>query len=175
MPRKLGRPKKAGQPGERVSLGLRVTADLKTRLDAAADDSGRSQSQEAELRLERSFNEDRTAEEISALTRTEIQDQFGGERHYRIMRYLGAMIVVIEDARGASWEKDADTNELVIEQIREFFRRYGPGGPRIGQTVGVFEKAAQDTGAAERFDALRAVLAGKVPKQREKKDRAKED
>lgn len=42
--------------GERVPLGLRVTADLKRKLDAAAEASGRSQSQEAEFRLENSFN-----------------------------------------------------------------------------------------------------------------------
>jgi hypothetical protein len=36
-------------------LGLRVTPEMKQRLDAAAQQSGRSQSQEAEFRLERSF------------------------------------------------------------------------------------------------------------------------
>ena len=37
-------------------LGLRVTPEMKQRLDAAAEQSGRSQSQEAEFRLERSFD-----------------------------------------------------------------------------------------------------------------------
>jgi hypothetical protein len=37
-------------------LGLRVTPETKQRLDAAAEQSGRSQSQEAEFRLERSFD-----------------------------------------------------------------------------------------------------------------------
>jgi hypothetical protein len=46
-----------GRPslGERVSLGLRVTSEHKKRLDAAAKRSGRSQSQEAEMRIEQSF------------------------------------------------------------------------------------------------------------------------
>jgi TraY domain-containing protein len=50
-----------GRPslGERVPLGLRVTLDTKARLDAAARYSGRSLSQEAELRLEQSFDSDR--------------------------------------------------------------------------------------------------------------------
>lgn len=52
---RMGRPTKPPSPGERVSLGLRVTADIKRKLDEAAEQSGRSQSQEAELRLERSF------------------------------------------------------------------------------------------------------------------------
>jgi TraY domain len=50
-----GRPGREPVEGERVKLGLRVTAELKRRLDAAAEASGRSQSQEAEYRLERSF------------------------------------------------------------------------------------------------------------------------
>jgi hypothetical protein len=42
--------------GERIPLGLRVTRETKQKLDQAAHASGRSQSQEAELRLEQSFN-----------------------------------------------------------------------------------------------------------------------
>src|SRR5262245_8525493 len=50
-----------GRPslGERVPLGLRVTLDTKARLDAAARYNGRSLSQEAEFRLEQSFDSDR--------------------------------------------------------------------------------------------------------------------
>src|SRR5262249_49795121 len=43
------------EPGERVQLSFRITPELKRRLDETADASGRSQSQEAEFRLERSF------------------------------------------------------------------------------------------------------------------------
>jgi hypothetical protein len=41
-----------------MSLGLRVTRDIKLALDGAAKESGRSQSQEAEARLERTFRDD---------------------------------------------------------------------------------------------------------------------
>ena len=40
---------------KRVSLGLKVTSDIKSRLDEAAQLSGRTQSQEAEIRLTQSF------------------------------------------------------------------------------------------------------------------------
>jgi len=50
---KLGRPAKFG---ERLPLGLRVTPELKKKLNDASNASGRSLSQEAELRLEHSFN-----------------------------------------------------------------------------------------------------------------------
>ena len=61
--------KRRGRPtvGERVPLGLRVTPEMKRRLDAAAKQSGRSQSQEAEFRLERSFGQDRLAEAFVSL------------------------------------------------------------------------------------------------------------
>ena len=53
--RKPGRPGRPRTVGERVPLGLRVTPELKAKLDSAAKDSGRSQSQEVELRLEQSL------------------------------------------------------------------------------------------------------------------------
>ena len=51
----MGPPKREPRDGERVALSLRMTPDLKRRLDAVAEQHGRSQSQEAEIRLERSF------------------------------------------------------------------------------------------------------------------------
>ena len=53
--KRIGRPTKPPKPGERVPLGLRVTPEMKERLEAAAIKNGRSLSQEAELRLERSL------------------------------------------------------------------------------------------------------------------------
>jgi hypothetical protein len=52
----MGRPTKPPKEGERVPLGLRVTAAVKRGLEAAAIKSGRSISQEAELRLEHSLD-----------------------------------------------------------------------------------------------------------------------
>ncbi len=66
--KRLGRPKRKPKPGERVPLGLRVTAETKQRLDDAAEQSGRSQSQEAELRLERSFERQDVADEVLTAT-----------------------------------------------------------------------------------------------------------
>lgn len=65
--KKRGRPTKTAIPGDRASLGLRVTADLKSRLEQAAEASGRSQSQEAELRLERSFEKEDLLPEVLSL------------------------------------------------------------------------------------------------------------
>ena len=73
--KRAGRPKRQPNPGERVPLGLRVTPELKTRLDDAANQSGRSQSQEAELRLEQSFRQD---------------EDFGGPEIANIARLVAA-------------------------------------------------------------------------------------
>jgi hypothetical protein len=65
--KRIGRPLKKATPGTRFSLGLKVTADIKTRLDAAAEASGRSQSQEADFRLERSFDRNSLLTEVLTL------------------------------------------------------------------------------------------------------------
>lgn len=62
--RKVGRPTKEPVEGERVMLGLRVTPDVKRKLDEAAKAQGRSQSQEAEMRLTKTFDQDQLLQEI---------------------------------------------------------------------------------------------------------------
>ena len=56
--KRTGRPLKPAETGKRVSLGLKVTSDIKQRLDAVAKLNGRTQSQEAEARLERTFQDE---------------------------------------------------------------------------------------------------------------------
>jgi len=57
-PMRPGRPAIAAKQGQKATLGIRATAELKDRLIAAANRNDRSLSQEAELRLERSFEFD---------------------------------------------------------------------------------------------------------------------
>jgi hypothetical protein len=58
-----------------VPLGLRVTAEAKRKLEEAAIKSGRSISQEAELRIERSFDDDRLAEIAEGLKTFQVEVQ----------------------------------------------------------------------------------------------------
>ena len=60
--RRIGRPTKSPTPGTRVSLGLKVTPNIKRLLDGAAASSGRTQSQEAEMMIERCLTYDQTLE-----------------------------------------------------------------------------------------------------------------
>lgn len=64
---KRGRKAQTASPGQRVSLGLKVTPDVKNKLDAEAKANGRTQSQEAELRIENSFRNRRLIDEALAL------------------------------------------------------------------------------------------------------------
>ena len=62
------RPGRPAGPVERVPMSFRVTPDTKSRLEELAKQSGRSISQEAELRLERSFErEEALYEALSAV------------------------------------------------------------------------------------------------------------
>ncbi len=55
--RRAGRPTTPPKEGEKATLGIRASADLKRKLNAAANVNGRSLSQEAEFRLETSFRD----------------------------------------------------------------------------------------------------------------------
>lgn len=52
-----GRPTTQGTAGEKSTLSIRASAELKAKLDAASNQSGRSLSAEAEVRLEQSFRD----------------------------------------------------------------------------------------------------------------------
>jgi hypothetical protein len=64
---KRGRPTQEATPGTKVSLGLTVTAGLKARLDQEAQRTGRTQSQEAQWRLELSFDRQDLLDDVLTL------------------------------------------------------------------------------------------------------------
>ena len=59
-----GRRPTPANEGQRASLGLKVTPDIKNRLDQVARANGRTQSQEAEARLDQSFQEEKRIPEV---------------------------------------------------------------------------------------------------------------
>src|SRR5258708_5188111 len=61
----VGRPSKKAKGHQKKTLGIRATVDLANRLDREAKKSGRSLSEEASLRLERSFQAQDQAEIFS--------------------------------------------------------------------------------------------------------------
>jgi hypothetical protein len=67
QPKKRGRPTKEAVEGKRYALGLRVSADVKSRLDNGAKANGRTQSQEAEWRLQLSYDREDLLTEVLEL------------------------------------------------------------------------------------------------------------
>lgn len=72
--KRVGRPTTPGKAGEKASLGVRVSPALKARLIWAAEENGRSLSQEAELRLERSFETESIHHHIDAIVQHHIDE-----------------------------------------------------------------------------------------------------
>ena len=68
-----GRPLKEPEPGERVPLSLRISPSAKKKLEAAAELNGRSLSQEAEYRIERSFDREDISKSVGAELRRELR------------------------------------------------------------------------------------------------------
>jgi hypothetical protein len=68
-----GRPVKPATEGERTPLSLRVSSTVKGMLEAAAQEAGRSLSQEAELRLESSFERDWLLKRLQTWLRKEVR------------------------------------------------------------------------------------------------------
>lgn len=68
MPPRASRTGKKSLSGKRYPLNMRTTHQMRTALEAAANSSGRSLAQEAELRIERSFSDQRASIEALELT-----------------------------------------------------------------------------------------------------------
>ena len=71
--KRRGRPFVPATPGERTALSLRVTAETKQKLEAVALESGRSISQEAEIRIEQSFEREWILKRFHALLKKELK------------------------------------------------------------------------------------------------------
>jgi hypothetical protein len=107
--KRIGRPTKAPTRGERVSLGLKVTADIKRRIDSAARASGRTQSQEAERRIELSYQYERALGELEQAKKTLAQmtedtaiaelERLGILGSVIDPRYPGGMAYFLQDRR----------------------------------------------------------------------------
>lgn len=90
---------KRGRPAlpveqKRQQIGVRTSPDLKEALEAAANANGRSVAQEAEWRLQKSFEDERRA---------------GGEHTDRLLRQVAAEIEKIEGMTKKRWSKDLTT------------------------------------------------------------------
>lgn len=115
-----GRPRKEPVPGERHPVTVRLGARSKGDLEVAADQTGRSLSQEIEFRLELSFRDDQT---------------LGGGETAMLLRTLAAVIWNIEERTGASWRKDYPTAMAVSAALATAIRAMSPKPDAIDNSV----------------------------------------
>ena len=118
-PRKPGPPPHGPFEEKRKTLTTRITQELRERLEGAAEKTGRSLSQEIELRLEHSFALD-----------SERYALFGGMVLYRVMALLATVINLVEEQTGKKWTKDPRTYAEVKDAIQVFFERFRPEAAR---------------------------------------------
>lgn len=113
--RKRGRPPLPATEGKRSTLAFRVTKKTRQQLDKAAKQSGRSLSQETELRLERSFQD----EEARYQT-------FEDKATYRLMKLLATVKGLVEGQTGKSMNSDKRTFDAVKTAIDSVLSGFTP-------------------------------------------------
>jgi TraY domain len=119
MPGRPGRKPRRANQGERVSLGLKVTPAIKNQLDAEAKRNGRTQSQEAEARLENSFRNERVLDEAIDLG-------FGRINGDLLISAFGMIMNTASKASSAltdynHWIDDKDTLRSTVLIIKSLF------------------------------------------------------
>jgi hypothetical protein len=109
--RRGGRPSRPPEPGERVVMSFRVTPDLKARLDQAAEQTGRSLTQDIELRLQQSFDLETLLGEPSARTLT-------------VLHILCGLATF--ETGGKDWLDDPAAFTVVLNRWIDELERLGP-------------------------------------------------
>ena len=150
-PRKPGTP--GPQPkgpfhGKRETLTTRITRNTKRRLGQEASASGRSLSQEIELRLETSFVRDDAR--IEAL---------GGPENLAVMKVIATTLDAISATRGASWLKDDNAYLDAQKAVHLLLCAFRPRKSR-GKTSAVLGDMTSSK-AAEVLREFADVLDGK--------------
>jgi TraY domain len=117
--KRVGRPVVEAAPGVRAGLSLRVTAELKTELEEAAESNGRSLSQEAEFRLERTFANQSLLDDVLTLAY--------GDRLAKLLMQIGDAIVLqvqLEDmlARVSKIETKAPKHGRFSSEIKYYMK-----------------------------------------------------
>jgi len=119
---RIGRPPKTAEPGTRVSLGLKVTAKTKARIDTAARESGRTQSQEAEALIEEALarKDDIGGTELAAVSRLMAEAfRLGGTRCARQIEP--------PKLKPKEWINDPRCYEMAIHSVMQALFAQKPG------------------------------------------------
>jgi hypothetical protein len=118
QPPRVGRPFAPVKDGDRVTLGVRVSADTKRKLEEEANRTGRSLSQEAELRVLQSFNSEEHAKtffEVQSLAVEAIT--VIGDRQEKIRDELSDQKKKQESDKEDIWREIAEQKKRLIDLI----------------------------------------------------------
>src|SRR5215471_9661741 len=118
--------------GTRVALGLKVLGTVKNQLDQAARENGRTQSSEAEVRLENSFRDESLIDAAAILAH--------GERGAGFLRLCGEIVRVAsehatylkalagkDEISPEEWMDDPVAFEVVERSLRRMLKALRPG------------------------------------------------
>lgn len=126
----MGVDKTVGEGRKRWILSIRTTAEGRDRLRKAADDNGRSLSDEIETRLQASFQRD---------------DTYGGFANAAFVNLLGSLIRDAEAESGKPWRTDHATWSVVRDRIlRSLDERAPPDAERRSGPRGRGTKVSAD-------------------------------
>jgi hypothetical protein len=154
--RRGGWPARTPEPGERVPMSFRVTPGFKAKLDLAAKLSGRSLAQEIELRLERSFDEERHL--------TDALELGFGRSVAGLMLAIGYLVKEATPARRSpgeiDWLSDIEAFRSLIESINLLLQAIDPNAHP--ETWATLRKVIQTGDWANYTEFNAAIVAGEI-------------
>jgi hypothetical protein len=122
--------------GKRVPVMSRTTKELRSKLEDAAAESGRSLGQEVEYRLDASFRRP-----------PGVTEALGGEGPALLGRLIALTVQAVETTTGRSWREDAATRAKLYHTIRTMLvATLGDGVNALEDEAS--ERAGQETGFA---------------------------
>jgi hypothetical protein len=185
----MARPRKDDADAKRATIATRVTQDLRSKLEEASAQSGRSLAQEIEIRLERSLEFASIVDAAMSAAQSAIDQSYamlvglaGGEDNFSVAVYLGYSASLIERQTGKSWKDDEATRHKVEAHLLSIIpgalrdpppalalgRKAQPLPPSPAGSLGalgaLYESAKQL--AAERGEAFPAVAPAAAPRKR---------
>ena len=154
--RRGGWPARTPEPGERVPMSFRVTPGFKAKLDLAAKLSGRSLAQEIELRLERSFDEERHL--------TDALELGFGRSVAGLMLAIGYLVKEATPARRSpgeiDWLSDIEAFRSLIESIDLLLQAIDPNAHP--ETWATLRKVIQTGDWGNYTELNAAIVAGEI-------------
>jgi hypothetical protein len=104
QPPRIGRPFAPVKDGERVTLGLRVSANTKRQLEDEANKTGRSLSQEAELRVQQSFDSEEREKKL------DVRDE-------KLIERVEDVVKKRDEELEKIWREVAETKKRLLDLI----------------------------------------------------------